>query len=197
MKKIIFIACLLLIAVLFAGCTQTEQPKDDGSGLMTLDDNKNNADTNNSGRNSNVFNNLNQIVKAKAGDNVAVNYIGRLTDGTIFDSSVGKSPLEFTVSAGQMIKGFDAAIVGMKVGETKSISILSKDAYGEYDKNKVVVLDANNFADFHSLTKGMKVVTGNLRGTVTEKNDKNAMIDFNHELAGKTLIFEIILVSIN
>jgi FKBP-type peptidyl-prolyl cis-trans isomerase len=70
-------------------------------------------------------------MQAKEGDVVRVHYTGRLTDGTQFDSSVGREPLEFTVGAGQMIKGFDTGVRGMAVGEKKTIEIAPQDAYGE------------------------------------------------------------------
>ncbi|MDR1775205.1 MAG: FKBP-type peptidyl-prolyl cis-trans isomerase [Actinomycetes bacterium] len=68
---------------------------------------------------------------AKAGDTVKVDYTGKLTDGTQFDTSIGREPLEFTVGAGQMIAGFDAAIPGMKVGETKTVTIPPEEGYGD------------------------------------------------------------------
>lgn len=136
--------------------------------------------------------------QVKAGNHVSVNYVGRLKDGTIFDSSEGRDPLEFDVGAGQMIKGFDDGVVGMKVGEKKTIEITPDKAYGVYDPAKVRAFDAKSFAEFAKLQVGTTVYAGNgLSGRVTEKTDANAVIDFNHELAGKTLIFDITLVSIS
>jgi peptidylprolyl isomerase len=82
------------------------------------------------------------MAQVKDGDVVRVHYTGKITNGEQFDSSTGREPLEFTVGAGQMIKGFDAAIPGMKVGEKKTINILPEDAYGV--KDDVIVLDANH-----------------------------------------------------
>jgi len=75
---------------------------------------------------------------AKAGDTVKVNYTGTLQDGTQFDTSVGKTPLEFVIGAGTVIKGFDAAVTGMKVGEKKTVTILAADAYGAYRDDLVL-----------------------------------------------------------
>ncbi len=132
------------------------------------------------------------------GNHVAVNYTGKLTDGKVFDSSIGREPLEFDVGAGQMIKGFDDGVVGMKVGETKTITIPPEQAYGMADSRKLIKVDKKSFPQFDALKVGLMVSAGNgLAGKITSKTDADATIDFNHELAGKTLVFEITLVSIN
>jgi len=195
MNKIkLFAIALVLASLLLLGCVQQQNDSNSaGSGLMTLDTNKNDS---NSG--ANIYNNLDTLQKTvKIGDIVKVNYTGRLTDGTIFDSSVGKAPLDVNVGAHQTIRGFENAIVGMKVGETKTVELPPEQAYGEYDTNKVVTFGSNSFADFKSIQVGQQVYGGKLIGKVIEKNDSNAIIDFNPALAGKTLIFEITLVSIN
>ena len=136
------------------------------------------------------------------GNNIAVLYTGSLADGTVFDASSlhDNKPLEFTVGAGQMIAGFDAGVVGMKVGETKKIEIEAKDAYGEYDKTKVKQVERSQLKDFEDhgikLEKGSKLPTqyGNL--LITEADDKTVTLDLNHELAGKKLTFEVTLQSI-
>ncbi|MFA6268543.1 MAG: peptidylprolyl isomerase [archaeon] len=197
-KKISVLTIILFVAlILLFGCTTQQNSTTNGSGLMVLgtnnDNNKQSTDSN-----TNVYSNLDQFKKVKVGDHVAVNYVGKLKDGTIFDSSVGRSPLEFDVGAGQMIKGFDSGVVGMKVGEIKTIEIAPSEAYGEYAPQKVITVDKNQFPQFDQLQVGMQVSASNgLTGKVTSKNDTSAVIDFNHELAGKTLVFEITLVSIN
>jgi peptidylprolyl isomerase len=196
MKNWVVLIALISISLLLLGCTQNTSP----DALLALDKDKNITlnDTNLIDSNSNVFNNLDDFKKAKIGDNVSVDYTGRLTDGTIFDSSVGREPLEFDVGAGQMIKGFDDGVVGMKVGETKFVTIPPEQAYGLVDSKKIITVDKNSFSQFDEMQVGLMVSAGNgLTGIIIAKNDTNATIDFNHKLAGKTLIFEITLISIN
>jgi FKBP-type peptidyl-prolyl cis-trans isomerase 2 len=146
--------------------------------------------------------------KIENGDVISVDYVGKLEDGTIFDTSVkekaieaGKynemrnyNPLTFTVGAGQMIKGFDEGVVGMSVGEEKILKIPPEEAYGEYneDLSREFPVEAVNFTP----EVGMQLATDTgLRGIITKVNTDNFVVDFNHELAGKTLIFEIKVVS--
>ena len=132
------------------------------------------------------------------GSHVAVDYTGKLTDGKVFDTSIGREPLDFVVGAGQMIKGFDDGVLGMKVGEKKTVTIPPEAAYGLIDPRKVIAVDKQSFPQFDALKVGLMVSAGNgLAGRIASKTDTNATIDFNHELAGKTLVFEITLVSIN
>lgn len=143
------------------------------------------------------------------GDTISVDYVGKLEDGTVFDTSEKETaseagiynemrdykPLTFTVGAGQMIKGFDEGVVGMKVGEEKTLEIPPEEAYGEYMEEYVRELPQNavNFTP----EIGMQLATENgLRGKVTEVGEENFVVDFNHELAGKTLIFKIKVISL-
>ena len=136
-------------------------------------------------------------VKVKDGDNVSVHYTGKLENGEQFDSSVGKEPLTFTAGTGQMIKGFDAAVIGMKVGDKKTITITPEEGYGVTDPSKVVTFDKNDVPDFEKMNVGMQIQAGNgMPGLITSKDDKQIIVDFNHFLAGKTLVFEIEMVSI-
>lgn len=146
----------------------------------------------------------------KSGDTVQVDYTGKLENGTVFDTSredVAKqagiyvdrrtyTPLTFVAGAGQMIKGFDKGIIGMKVGEEKIITIPPEEAYGEYDKSKILAVPIEEL----NLTKppeaGQKLPTNYGLVTITDVNKTHAMIDFNHELAGKTLVFDIKIISI-
>ena len=197
-KAFVAFAVLAVSAMLLFGCTQV--PSSNGGGSVANKDNNSGAslDANSADKNSTNFNNLGQFRKVKAGDTVSVQYVGRLTDGNIFDSSIGKDPLTFVAGAGQMIKGFDAAVIGMAVGEKKTVTLPPEEAYGPVDPARIVVLDANKFGDFNGLTVGMQVGSAQgLQGTVEAKTDKNATINFNHELAGKTLVFDIVLVSIS
>jgi len=185
MKKALLIVVILVFA-LFMGCTQQT------GGFVAIDSDK--LDSNSSA----VYNNLSDYKKAKDGDTVKVDYTGRFTDNTIFDSSkkAGRTPLEFTIGDGGMIKGFNDAVIGMKVGETKTVTLAPEQAYGVSDPKNIISIDANKFAQFNSLQVGMEVSGGSYAGIVIEKNDTNALIDFNHPMAGKTLIFEITLIEI-
>ncbi|AKB14272.1 FKBP-type peptidyl-prolyl cis-trans isomerase SlyD [Methanosarcina thermophila] len=143
------------------------------------------------------------------GDTISVDYVGRLEDGTIFDTSIKEAaidagiynqmreykPLTFTVGAGQMIKGFDEGVIGMKKGEEKTITIPPEEAYGEYREEFARELSVDT-VDF-TPEIGMRLATDSgLTGTVTEVSNNSFVVDFNHPLAGKTLIFDIKLVSI-
>jgi peptidylprolyl isomerase len=143
----------------------------------------------------------NNMSKAKKGDSVKVHYKGTLTSGEQFDSSEGREPLAFTVGAGQMIKGFDDAIPGMEVGEKKTINIAPEHAYGEKNKDAIIEFPKSNIPEDMKLEPGMKLQLQNQQGqpipvTVTEVKDDVVILDANHELAGKELIFDIELVEI-
>ena len=139
--------------------------------------------------------------EAKNGDQVKVHYTGKLTNGEQFDSSAGREPLEFTVGAGQMIKGFDAAIPGMKVGDKKTINIPAAEAYGERQEEMVIPFPKENVPADMKLEKGMQLTLSDQSGrpfpvTVDEIKDDVIMLDANHHLAGKELVFDIELVEI-
>ena len=138
---------------------------------------------------------------AKKGDIVKVHYTGKLTSGDQFDSSEGRSPLEFKVGAGQMIPGFDQAIPGMNVGEKKTITISPADAYGEKNNEAIIEFPKANIPADMKLEPGMKLQLRNEAGqpvpvVVTEIKDETVVLDANHELAGKELVFDIELVEI-
>lgn len=139
--------------------------------------------------------------QAKKGDRVKVHYTGTLTNGEQFDSSKGREPLEFTVGAGQMIKGFDAAMPGMTVGEKKIINILPGDAYGEKKEDAMIEFPRANVPADMPLEIGMQLQLRNEAGQpfpviITEIKDDVIMLDANHALAGKELIFDIELMEI-
>lgn len=151
-----------------------------------------------------------QIVAS--GDKIAVDYIGRLNEQEVFDTSVktvaeaaGKySPqrnydegLSFTVGAGQMIKGFDEAVVGMKIGETKTVHIPAEKAYGARRDDLIVRVPLKEAGDTSGAKVGMQVVLwGMYPATITEITDSEIVFDANPELAGKDLIFDITIKSI-
>jgi FKBP-type peptidyl-prolyl cis-trans isomerase 2 len=141
------------------------------------------------------------MAQVKKGDTVKVHYHGRLTDGTTFDSSAGRDPLEFEVGAGMMIKGFDDGVVDMSVGEKKTISIPAADAYGASDPENIIEFPITNFPEDMKPAIGMQLNMRDNAGNsfpvvITEVKEDSVMLDANHPLAGKQLIFDIEIVEI-
>jgi len=140
--------------------------------------------------------------KVKEKDNVSVHYTGTLSDGEVFDSSVNREPLSFTVGAGQMIPGFDNAVVGMEVKEKKSVTIPAAEAYGELRPDMVQKISKDQLPPDLKPEVGQQLASQLPSGeqiivTVAEISDEEVTIDANHPLAGKELTFEIELVEIN
>ena len=140
--------------------------------------------------------------QVKKGDLVKVHYTGKLTGGEQFDSSDGRDPLEFTVGAGQMIAGFDAALPGMKIGDKKTINIPAKDAYGEIDETAIIEFPKENVPADMKLEPGQQLTLSNQEGqpfpvTVKEIKEDMLILDANHFLAGKELVFDIELMEIS
>ena len=137
---------------------------------------------------------------AAVGDKVAVHYTGSLDDGTVFDSSEGGEPLSFVIGDGTMISGFDTAVRGMEVGETKTVIIPAASAYGEYREDLVVVLGIDEFEE--EVGVGDRVPLQNMTSgdmmyfTVIDISDNEVTLDGNAPLAGEDLTFEIELVSL-
>jgi peptidylprolyl isomerase len=139
---------------------------------------------------------------AKPGDTVTVHYTGRLEDGTVFDSSEGKDPLEFTIGEGQIIPGFEQGVLGMESGQFKTVNIPAEDAYGPYDPELVTEVERSQFPPDLELEVGVQVQGSQPDGrvaifTVKELTDTTVTLDANHRLAGKDLIFDIEMVSVN
>ncbi len=140
-------------------------------------------------------------MQVKSGDVVRVHYTGTLEDGSQFDSSVGRAPLEFTVGAGQMIAGFDAGVVGMAVGEKKTILIDPDHGYGQKDPSAIIEFPSSNIPEGMTVEVGMKLNLQNQYGqpvpvVVMEVREDVIIMDANHFLAGKDLTFEVELVEI-
>lgn len=140
-------------------------------------------------------------MQAKKGDTVKVHYTGSLDDGTIFDSSKGREPLQFIVGGGQVIKGFDDAVNGLEVGASVTVHIETADAYGPSRPEMVLDVPRTQFPITITPEVGQKLQVphpeaGYLVVTVTEVTDDNVKLDANHDLAGKDLNFEIQLVEI-
>ena len=139
--------------------------------------------------------------KVQANDKVKVHYTGKLTDGEVFDSSLERDPLEFTVGAGQMIKGFDEAVNGMELNEKKTVTIPSGEAYGDRNDQLIQEVPKNDLPADMKPEVGQTLVATNQDGQqthvlVTGVEDATITIDANHPLAGKDLVFEIELVEI-
>lgn len=139
--------------------------------------------------------------QVKEGDLVKVHYTGKLVNGELFDSSAGREPLEFTVGAGMMIPGFDAAMPGMTVGEKKTINIAPEDAYGPRSEEAIIEFPKANVPADMVLEPGMPLTLSNQAGQpvpviVVEVKDEVIILDANHFLAGQELIFDIELVEI-
>ena len=141
----------------------------------------------------------NMTLAAKSGDRVKVDYTGTLQDGTIFSTSIGKTPLEFTIGDGTMLPGFNAAIIGMVVGESKSITLI--DAYGDHYQSLVVTVPKTQFSPGLNPLVGQQLKVTHQDGStgtvvVVAVNDSTITIDGNSPLAGKDLTFNIKLLSI-
>lgn len=139
--------------------------------------------------------------QAKSGDTVKVHYQGRLTDGSTFDSSEGRDPLEFKVGNGDVIKGFDDGVTGMSVGDKRTVHIPANDAYGQKDDTRVVEFPRSNFPAELNPEVGMQLNMTNGAGQVIpvviqEVGQEVVKLDANHPLAGEDLIFDIELVDI-
>ncbi len=137
----------------------------------------------------------NSSIQVSVGSHIAVDYTGTLQNGTVFDSSLNKTPLEFDAGRGQMIKGFDAAVIGMHVGDEKSVTILPADAYGPYDPRLIVTANLTELPNGtyvgETLYAGMQPVK------VIKIENGTVWIDENHPLAGQTLVFWIKVVRID
>ena len=139
--------------------------------------------------------------QARAGDTVRIHYTGKLGDGTEFDSSRGREPLEFAVGGGQVIPGFDAAVEGMTVGDNKSVTIEPKHAYGDRHEHLVQEVPKSALPDDLKPEVGMQLQSQAADGQVMNffvaaVSDDAITVDGNHPLAGHALTFDIELVSI-
>jgi peptidylprolyl isomerase len=138
---------------------------------------------------------------AKSGDTVRIHYTGKLEDGTQFDSSEDRDPLEFALGGGQVIPGFDSAVEGMTVGDTKSVTIQPEEAYGPRHDQLIQDVPRNQLPDDMTPAVGMELQAQNetgevMRFAVTAVDDESITVDGNHPLAGKALNFDIELVEI-
>lgn len=141
------------------------------------------------------------MVQVQQNDTVKVHYRGTLQDGTVFDSSFEKEPLEFTIGRNMVIPSFENGVVGMKVGQTHTITIAAQDAYGRYRDDLVINIERSAFPPDADLKPGM-VMTVHLGDgddtnvTIRKLTNEHVILDGNHPLAGKDLTFEIQLVEL-
>ncbi len=141
------------------------------------------------------------MAEVKANDTVKVHYTGRLNNGTVFDSSLGREPLEFTIGHKMVIPGFEEGVMGMTVGETRTVSIASQDAYGPYLEDLVGSIRRTQIPPNIDLQVGamLQMQTpdgGNMLVVIKDLTDEMVTLDANHPLAGKDLAFEINLLEI-
>jgi FKBP-type peptidyl-prolyl cis-trans isomerase 2 len=142
------------------------------------------------------------MTAVKDGDKVSIHYKGTLADGTVFDSSEGRDPLEFTVGAGQVIVGMDKEMLGMTVGEKKTITAVSEEAYGPRNDDAQQDVPRSMIPPEVPLEIGMQLQMQSPEGQVIPVSvvaiaDETVTLDANHMLAGKDLTFDMELVSIN
>jgi peptidylprolyl isomerase len=142
------------------------------------------------------------MTKAKKGDAVKIHYTGRLQDDSVFDSSSGREPLQFSIGKGQVIPGFEDAVTGMMVGEKKTVEIPCDKAYGKRDPSMVMVVERQHVPAEINPEVGQRLEMGGPSGelivvNVIEINDENITLDANPPLAGEDLVFDIELVEIS
>ncbi|WP_224482914.1 FKBP-type peptidyl-prolyl cis-trans isomerase [Robertkochia aurantiaca] len=139
--------------------------------------------------------------EAKKGSKVKVHYTGKLTDDTVFDSSREREPIEFEVGAGQMIEGFDVAVNGMKVGESKKVTIPADKAYGPRVDEAIFTVPKTQLPEGMEPQVGMQLEARQQDGRrqillIQEVKEEDVVLDANHPLAGKDLVFDIELVEV-
>ena len=141
------------------------------------------------------------MARAKYGDTVKVHYTGRLDDGTVFDTSADGDPLQFTIGSGQIIPGFEQAVVGMNPGESKTVKIPAEDAYGQRREDLIIEVEKSQLPEGLKPEVGLQLQSRQPDGrivvlTIADITESHVTLDANHPLAGKDLTFEIQLVEI-
>ncbi len=141
------------------------------------------------------------MAQAKQGDTVKVHYTGKLEDGKVFDTSSGREPLSFTIGEGNVIEGFESGIVGMGVGEKKTLNISPDAAYGNRNDELVAVVEKENIPEDIDVSVGQQLQVRQPNGqtinvSVTDVSEENVTLDANHPLAGRDLVFDVEIVEI-
>jgi peptidylprolyl isomerase len=139
--------------------------------------------------------------QVKKGDTIKVHYHGKLTDGTTFDNSAGREPLEFEVGGGMVIGGFDNGVMGMTIGEKKTIEIPADEAYGQKQEEMIMEFPKDRFPEDMVPEVGMQLNMSNGSGqnfpvVIVDVQEAVVILDANHPLAGQDLIFDLELVEI-
>ena len=137
----------------------------------------------------------------KKGDKVKVSYVGYFEDGTVFDSSSDEKPLEFVVGSGEILKGFEDAVMGMEKGEEKEVTLKPEDAYGDVNPDLIKKVPRENFPKEPEPKEGMMLVLTapnglKLPAKILEVSEEYVTVDLNHPLAGKTLNFKIKILDV-
>ncbi len=133
----------------------------------------------------------------RTGDNVSVYYTGSFTNGTVFSSNFGGSLLNFTVGSSGIIPGFSSAVIGMKVGQVKNVTIPMQDAYGPINQSKIIKVPLTEFNSSAIKVGSVVTTSAGQPGYVTALNNTTATVDFNSPLAGYTLVFEIEVAAVH
>ena len=192
---IIIFAALVILTAIAAGCTSTPTDAGGNTGAQTQ--------TTSAPVQTAAPADPNAV--AEEGNTVSVYYVGTLDDGTVFDKKVKgtDTPLTFTVGSGTVVKGFNNAVIGMKVGETKTVHLTPDLAYGEYNDQLIQEFDKSIFgdADLGTFNPGDTVYLRSANGIFPVKiysiGNNSVFLDLNHRLAGKNLNFEITVDSVN
>jgi len=141
------------------------------------------------------------MARAKTGDTVKVHYTGKLDDGTVFYTSIGRKPVEFTIGGELIIPALEQAVVGMSLGESRTAKIPADDAYGPHREDLVRTIERSNFPEKLEPEVGQRLNLSDTKGreimvTVTDFTESSVTLDANHPLAGEDLVFDIQLVEI-
>lgn len=142
------------------------------------------------------------MTQAQSGQTVSVEYTGKLQDGTVFDSNVGGQPLSFELGAGQVIPGFDDAVAGMTVGDSVEVTIPPEQAYGQPSEQLILELPIEQFPQDMEPEVGMQIQLTAQDGrpipaAIAQVKTDSVIVDANHRLAGKTLVFDIKLLNVS
>ncbi len=141
------------------------------------------------------------MAQAKMNDTVIVHYTGSFTDGEVFDSSIDCEPLEFNIGQGMVIPGFENGIIGMQAGDSKKITIPAEDAYGPHREDLLTTIERSQIPASIDLQIGMILQMrspdgGTTNVSIRDINQESVILDLNHPMAGKELIFEVNLVKV-
>ncbi|AEA33919.1 FKBP-type peptidyl-prolyl cis-trans isomerase [Hippea maritima] len=140
-------------------------------------------------------------MKVETGKTVQMHYVGKLEDGTIFDSSENREPLSFVFGEGSIIPALETELEGMEEGQKKTVKVKADDAYGQRDPNAIQSVPRSQLPENIEPKVGMQLLAqmqnGNIPVTIVEVDEENVVIDFNHPLAGKDLIFDVEIVKVS